>query len=412
MSNSPDQSQPYNDEIDLADLVRALWQGKWLVIGVTLATLALGIAYLLLAPKNYTASLNISALPAAQSDVYVELNATKLMPIDEQVLLTLFVEDLQTQNSAAYDFSLVASKSANWVLNFPTQKPGALAQIVADTLELSNQNVKKLVGQRFSRALNAHANTNQLAIETLDLEFQQKVSQFEADKNKQILQLVERAQTARSEYSFSSRKEIAILSEQARIARSAYSASSINKIAILSEQAQIARSLNMDKSSYELLAGAQELDLYFRGYLALEKELSLLKSRKAEAFIPKLAGIDTQIALIKSRKAEVFIQELVDIKTQTTLINARKAEDFVPDLARIELLKSELSSNKKVKKAEVLLANTPIGTDQFAAVSYNLDSIAYKNNTKTSLILALSIVLGGMLGIFVLLIRNLLINKD
>ena len=149
MSNSPDQSQPYNDEIDLADLVRALWQGKWLVIGVTLATLALGIAYLLLAPKNYTASLNISALPAAQSDVYVELNATKLMPIDEQVLLTLFVEDLQTQNSAAYDFSLVASKSANWVLNFPTQKPGALAQIVADTLELSNQNVKKLVARGF-----------------------------------------------------------------------------------------------------------------------------------------------------------------------------------------------------------------------------------------------------------------------
>ena len=308
MSNSPDQSQPYNDEIDLADLVRALWQGKWLVIGVTLATLALGIAYLLLAPKNYTASLNISALPAAQADVYVELNTTKLMPIDEQVLLTLFVEDLQTQNSAAYNFSLVASKSANWVLNFPTQKPGALAQIVADTLELSNQNVKKLVGQRFARALNAHSNTNQLAIETLDLEFQQKVSQFEADKNKQILQLVEQAITARSAYSFSIRKEIALLSEQA----------------------QIARSLNMDKGSYVSLAAAQEPVLYLRGYLALEKEISL----------------------IKSRKAEVFIQGLVDIKTQTTLINARKAEDFIPDLTRIELLKSELSSNKKVKKVK------------------------------------------------------------
>jgi chain length determinant protein (polysaccharide antigen chain regulator) len=368
MSNPPEQSQPYNDEIDLAELVRGLWQGKWLVIGVTLATLALGITYLSLAPKNYTASLNISALPAAQSDVYVELNATKLMPIDEQVLLTLFVEDLQTQNSAAYNFSLVASKSANWVLNFPTQKPGALAQIVADTLELSNQNVKKLVGQRFARALHAHSNTNQLAIEALDLEFQQKISQFEADKNRQIIQLGEQAITARSAYSFSSRKEIALLSEQA----------------------QIARSLNMDKGSYVSLATAQEPVLYLRGYLALEKEISL----------------------IKSRKAEVFIQELVDIKTQTTLINSRKAEDFIPDLTRIELLKSELLSNKKVEKAEVLLANTPIGTDQFAAVSYNLDSIAYKNNTKTSLILALSIVLGGMLGIFVLLIRNVLINKD
>jgi len=51
MPNSPEQSQAFNDEIDLADLIRALWQGKWLVIGVTLATLALGIAYLMITPK-------------------------------------------------------------------------------------------------------------------------------------------------------------------------------------------------------------------------------------------------------------------------------------------------------------------------------------------------------------------------
>ena len=57
MPNSPEQSQAFNDEIDLADLIRALWQGKWLVIGVTLATLALGIAYLMITPKSYTASL-------------------------------------------------------------------------------------------------------------------------------------------------------------------------------------------------------------------------------------------------------------------------------------------------------------------------------------------------------------------
>ncbi len=60
----------------------------------------------------------------------------------------------------------------------------------------------------------------------------------------------------------------------------------------------------------------------------------------------------------------------------------------------------------------MMLAKTPIGTDQFSAAVYNLDTLVYKNNTKTSLILALSIVLGGMLGIFVLLIRNVLIKQD
>ncbi len=79
MPNSPEQSQAYNDEIDLADLIRALWQGKWLVIGVTLATLALGIAYLMIAPKSYTASLNILALPDSQADVYIELHEAQLI---------------------------------------------------------------------------------------------------------------------------------------------------------------------------------------------------------------------------------------------------------------------------------------------------------------------------------------------
>ena len=108
MPNSPEQSQAYNDEIDLADLIRALWQGKWLVIGVTLATLALGIAYLMIAPKSYTASLNILALPDSQADVYVELHdaafiavdSHPLLAADKQSLLALFVEDLKTQTQS------------------------------------------------------------------------------------------------------------------------------------------------------------------------------------------------------------------------------------------------------------------------------------------------------------------------
>jgi len=59
-----------------------------------------------------------------------------------------------------------------------------------------------------------------------------------------------------------------------------------------------------------------------------------------------------------------------------------------------------------------VFANTPIGTDQFSAASYDIALIEYESNTKTSLILALSIVLGGMLGIFVLLIRNVLMKQD
>ena len=324
MQNSPEQSQPYNDEIDLADLVRSLWQGKWLVIGVTFSALVLAVAYLKLKPTSYTGSLEISALPAAQADVYTELNATELMTIDEQVLLSLFVEDLKIQSDNALGLSMVAANPTQWVLGFPTQAPGQLTQTLADALELTNKNVNQQLVRNFSQRSDELVRKKSLAIESLNLERQQKIALFKAEQNRQA--------------------------------------------SVLNEQALLARYLNIEKGPLPSVTGFRALKAYEQGYVALEKEIELIQSRNVE--------------------------------------------NFIPDLVRIELLKSELLKNKEVEKAKILLAKTPIGTDQFAAVTYNLDSIAYKNNTKTSLILALALVLGGMLGIFVLLIRNVLINKD
>ena len=146
MPNSPEQSQAYNDEIDLTDLIRALWQGKWLVIGVTLATLALGIAYLMIAPKSYTASLNILALPNSQADVYIELHEAQLIATDKQSLLALFVENLKTQSDEGghgLGLSIASVTPTQSRLSFPTQAPGQLTETVADALELANQNVNQ-----------------------------------------------------------------------------------------------------------------------------------------------------------------------------------------------------------------------------------------------------------------------------
>ena len=334
MPNSPEQSQAYNDEIDLADLIRALWQGKWLVIGVTLATLALGIAYLMIVPKSYTASLNILALPSSQADVYIELHEAEIITADKkllksdgkQLLLTLFVEDLKTQSDEGVNglgLSIASVTPTQSRLSFPTQAPGQLTQTVADALELANQNVNQQLELNFSRHSNKLAANNTTAIEALDLERQRAIVLFKVKQDQQIV--------------------------------------------ALTEQVQIARTIDLDVGSFtNSFLGTEAA--YLKGHVVLEKEIELIQSRKIE--------------------------------------------DFIPDLARIEFLQAELLKNKEVKRVEMMLAKTPIGTDQFAAAVYNLDTLVYKNNTKTSLILALSIVLGGMLGIFVLLIRNVLIKQD
>ena len=191
MPNSPEQSQAYNDEIDLADLIRALWQGKWLVIGVTLATLALGIAYLMIVPKSYTASLNILALPNSQADVYIELHEAQLLTSDKnlsksdgkQSLLTLFVEDLKTQSGNGLGLSIASVT--------PTQALGQLTQTVADALELANQNINQQLVRSVSRFSYNLVGNNTTAIEALDLERLQKIAMFKVGQNRQIAVLTE-----------------------------------------------------------------------------------------------------------------------------------------------------------------------------------------------------------------------------
>jgi chain length determinant protein (polysaccharide antigen chain regulator) len=366
----PDHNQSFNDEIDLADLVRSLWHGKWLVIGVTLVSVMLSLAYLVLVPKTYTGSLEIAALPNAKANVYTELNATGFVAVDEQVLLKLFIEEVKSYNgiehfiktygyivqqedetdreftfrlrSTAYDFSLVppTPESAknfqpNWVLNITTKNPDMASQIITDSLELSNQTVNKQIATTFQRRRDEQARKNKYAIEDLELRKQRALTTYEIDT------------TA--------------------------------KLALLGEQAQIARELDLSNGSFSaqtysnastvVTSSGKDEPIYLRGYLAIEKEIKMILTRQS-------------------------------------------ATPFIPVLTDIENSKLQLLQDKTVTRADELLTNTPIGTEQFSAAVYDLASVAYKSKTKSALVLALAVVLGGMLGIFALLIRNALIKKD
>ncbi len=231
MPNSPEQSQAYNDEIDLADLIRALWQGKWLVIGVTLATLALGIAYLMIVPKSYTASLNILALPSSQADVYTELNLAEFMPaVDEERLLISFLDDVRSLDSlehfikssnyitqqedetdkefvsrlgaTANKFSIVSNSKktgdTSFMLIFTTQKPILMKEIVANALTQSNQNVNKYLVETFQRRKAEYAQKIKFSLEDLDASKELALASYKADLQSRLAILDEQAKLARS----------------------------------------------------------------------------------------------------------------------------------------------------------------------------------------------------------------------
>ncbi len=51
----PRPSTPYDDEIDLRELFRTLWAGKWLIGGITFATTVIAVIVALMLPNIYRA---------------------------------------------------------------------------------------------------------------------------------------------------------------------------------------------------------------------------------------------------------------------------------------------------------------------------------------------------------------------
>jgi len=366
MSDKQMQNEHYNDEIDLADLVLSLWRGKWLVIGVTFLTLLVAVAYLKLVPKTYTSSLQIAPLSSAQADVYRELNSTEFIAVDEQILLSLLIQDLQSYDGieqfikeydyiaqttdetdyefaqrlrgSAYNFSITSVEANNiqhkWVVDIVTHDVELANKILHAALGLANANVNVELEKMLSRRIDQHVRKLKHELENIE---------------HTRLNIVARYETV----------------TKARIAE-------------LSEQAQIARTLGIDNGTLSsqtynglsalVTTGNVDQTLYLYGYLALEKEIQLLAERDSVAlYIPSLASLDDQ--------QRVLMQDPV------------------------------------VARAQEIFAITPIGTEQFEAAVYDMASMSYKSKTKTSLVLALSIVLGGMLGVFVLLIRNAVMVK-
>ena len=402
MPNSPEQSQAYNDEIDLADLIRALWQGKWLVIGVTLATLALGIAYLMITPKSYTASLEISALPLMKVELYEELNTTEFMPLFNQAsLLNSFLDDFQsldsleqsikssnfitqqedetdeefafriraTANTISNSPNSKKTNDTNFILRFTTQKPKLMNEIVNNALIQSNQNVNKYLVKSFQRRKTESARRIKFSLKDLNSSRKLALASYKTDIQSRLAILDEQAKLARSiKLSVGSLSSMPNKNVSSVYLPLPLEKRDINEAMDITNLGSGAKKED-DIGSYLLSQDVNETPLYLRGFLVIEEEIKSLQSRQSpERFIPSLTIIDRDIF--------------------------------------------KLQQDPTIERAEEVFANTPIGTDQFSAASYDIALIEYESNTKTSLILALSIVLGGMLGIFVLLIRNVVIKQD
>ena len=365
----PDQNPNMNDEIDLAELIQTLWEGKWnILISVILAVLAmLGFQFTQPAP-NFIATTEIRPISASQHNQYLQSNAMGFFEVSKSILITSYIEQLDVGNfiedavrtynlvdpqdfedEQAYDFEvmeLVNKIKINPPTDENTRATGEVRRNWQIQFEFNDKN-------QWLQALSSiHSNVNQAINEDLRDQFQIQLSSAQLTRNFELEDIRTQIANAMVDYDRTTADRLAFLREQASIARELGVAKNTIEAQIFSTQNGVLASVQTDTP------------FYLRGYEAIEKEIDLISSREDK---------------------HAFVAGLFDLQKKMRTIE----------------------QNKELERAEVVFATSPIvDEDAFSAVSLDVNATEFVSQSKQTLLLALAVILGGFFGVIYVLIAS------
>jgi len=420
MSQAP-TVRPQSDEIDLGELMRALWERKKLIIGVAAVVTLLAVAYTLLATKYYRTQ---SILRPVAMNVLDELNASGLYTLTPEEALERVGAGI-----SSYEYRLEYFKANQELFGPDAMSDGetpeqAMNQII-ENFEILRPNSNhrngdfSYVGLAFTYPWGVKGAdiVNGLIQYVIQRERTALAEGVEVIIRNRLAKLEQRMAAERAAYQAVKQAKIASLSEANALKRAQLQDElhSLRKqlrtrredrIAQLNEAIMIAKSLGIEKPSTpstladsDFVSGAgnviytevnnQQIPLYFMGAQALEAERNVLQKRSSDEFTePRIAQIDADLRLLEQNR-------------EIELLTQRSNEDvYIKNYARWNQEATELKG-----------LNLELSSLQL--VSIDRQAI-YPNSAikpASSLILMLGVILGLMLGIFAALMQMVLSEK-
>lgn len=350
MSGSCDFNAPQTgDEIDLLELAKSLWAQKLLIILVTLAVAIAAAAYAFLSQPVY--QTKSSLLPPRVSDITgynLGREEAKLAKFKVADVYSVFLRNLGSETLRRSFFQEVYIPSLTD--DDKTAAQDRLWETFSRVLTVKAPEVK--IRPEYFEVSVTHENP-QLAAEWVNLFVQRAAIHAQADMQRNTLSEIDtRIQSIQ--------RRIDVLRATALKQRE-------DRIARLQEALIVAEAVGKDapevtsgrtSSDGELSAFVDGSLMYMRGANAIRAELEVLQARKSDdPFIAELRGLQSQFEFLKG----------IDIKPDNVAVFTLDSSAEVPE--------------------------TPI-------------------KPKKPLVLALGIVLGGMLGVFIALVRSMLSRKS
>ncbi|MCI0916078.1 LPS O-antigen chain length determinant protein WzzB [Pseudomonas stutzeri] len=353
-------AQTRDEEIDLVELAKALWAQKAVIIAVTIAGAAIALAYVLFSTPVYEAKATV--LPPLLSDI-AAYNAGRLES-------SLYSSDEDGKSSRPNQAPLkpftVEEVYSVFTRNLRSQ---SLRRDIFNDLylpilpEIERAGPRDLLWSKFNGLITITAPDNQRT-ELYEVTVNQSTAELAAAWANELIKRAAIASERDMQRNVASELSARMHSVERRIAslRSTAQQRREDRIAILREALSVAKEVGMTSpqvvagrtaSSDELSAFVDGSLTYMRGAKAIEAEMKVLETRASDdPFIPELRSLQEQLAFLKT----------VDVTPANVSVFRLDSAAEVPE--------------------------TPI-------------------KPKKTLIVALGIVLGGMLGVFAALIRTL-----
>lgn len=404
------------DEIDLLQLVSALWKQKTLIVAVTALAGLIGLANALLAPRYYTVQSVLRPAAVKDLDELNHLGIYKLSPEQALAQVGAALDSYENRLNFFRDnqplFAELAQPGRTLEQTFEAFNDEAFKLLQPDPKKPEGTTPFIGIQLTYPERLSGVEVVNGFVAYSLDNVRQQIAADLHTLIGNRLSQLEKNMASARANYEASKEVKIAKLSEVDALKRAQLNdeLSALrqqlktrrnNRINQLDEAIRIAKSLGIKKPTTPSSLGAaevasqgsvirtevnnQQIPLYFMGADALEAERKALQARRSDDFAePRIAQIARELKLLEHNR-------------EIEALNSRDNNDLFlkglagwrEEAARLRAMQLDAQTLKLVSIDQSAVAPTqPI-------------------KPKKTLIVALALVFGGMLGLFIALVRNL-----
>lgn len=409
------------DEIDLFALIQAIWKQKAIIIATTVVSglVALGYAYLVTPEYQVTSVLR----PAAINELDA-LNRSGVYTLPPNEALVKVGASLESYDSRLGFFR------DNQELFSQFKRPGrtleqSFEEFNRDSLRLMQPDPKKAdsltsfisLELNYPKGVDGVQILNGFVDYAINAEREQIAADLKVIVNNRLTELQGKINAARSSYENDKEARIAALEEsdnlkraqlqdELKALRQQLKVRRTDRMAQLTEAIAIAKSLGIQKpTTPSSLADSarsgdtsvmrteinnQQIPLYFMGVEALEAERAALQQRKTDDFTEsRIAQIAKELQLLQSNR-------------QVEVLKQRQNEDVF--LKGVEPLRAEV-----VRLGN--LSNLDISTLKLVSVDRKALEPISPIKPRKAIILLLGLVLGGLLGVLIALVRHFVLAR-